>query len=169
MFSHPNTFGVVRFPFLISVQSFAWDFFVSTHQSLPRKSTDWHSLLVQTSHVKPAKQLVIGLSMKSIIGGLATSVAWENYDKLTDSIAAGRQAMHVCMGVVYQNTKPGEASAPLELAAIDNKDAFPGAFHSQQQLAGRPSCFWQYRAVISSSLQIALKKRRHHFFIQNSF
>ena len=27
---------------------FVWDFFVSTHQSLPRKSTDWHSLLVQT-------------------------------------------------------------------------------------------------------------------------
>ena len=101
--------------------------------------------------------------------GLATSVAWENYDKLTDSIAAGHQAMHVCMGVVYQNTKPGEASAPLELAAIDNKDAFPGAFHSQQQLAERPSCFWQYRAIISSSLQIALKKRRHHYYIQSSF
>ena len=35
--------------------------------------------------------------------GLATSVAWENYDMLTISIAAGRQAMHDCMCVVYQH------------------------------------------------------------------
>ena len=102
-------------------------------------------------HVKPAKQLAIGLGTKSITGNekvckilhefghaisyqeekgiiaeigeaitkmyktipdglyrkpvLATLVAWKNYDKLTDSIAAGRQAMHDCMGVVYQNKK----------------------------------------------------------------
>ena len=101
--------------------------------------------------------------------GLATSVAWKNYDKLTDSIAAGRQAMHDCMGVVYHNKKTEEASAPLELAATYNKDAVPGAFHSQQQLAERPSCFRQYGVIVSSSLQIALKKRLHHLFIQTSF
>ena len=84
------------------------------------------------------------------------------------NIAAGRQAMHDCMGVVYQNKKPEEASALLELAATDNKDAVPGAFHSQQQLVERPSCFRQYGAIFSSSLQIVLKKRRHHFFIQTS-
>ena len=89
---------------------------------------------------------------------LATSMAWENYDKLADSTAAGRQAMHDFMGVVYQNKTPEEASAPLELAATDNKDAVPGAFQSQQQLAERPSCFRQYGAIISSSLQITLKK-----------
>ena len=64
--------------------------------------------------------------------GLATSVAWKTYDKLTDPIAAVRQAMHDCMGVVYQNKKPEEVSAPLELVATYNKDAVPGAFHSQQ-------------------------------------
>ena len=93
----------------------------------------------------------------------------ENYDKLTDFIAAGREAMHDCMGVVYQNKKPEEASALLELAATYNKDAVSGAFHSQQQLAERPSCFRQYGAIVTSSLQIALKKRRHHLFIQTSF
>ena len=97
--------------------------------------------------------------------GLATSVAWENHDKLTDSIAAGRQAMHDCIDVMYQNKKPEEVFAPPELAATDNKDAIPGDFHSQQQLAERPSCFRQYGVIISSSLQIALKKRQHHFFI----
>ena len=98
--------------------------------------------------------------------GLATSVAWE---KLTDSIVAGRQAMHDCMGVVYRDKNPEEASAPLEHAATDNKVAFPGVFGSQQQLAELPSCFRQYRAIIISSLQIALKKRRHRFFFQTSF
>ena len=58
-----------------------------------------------------------------------------NYDKLTDSIAAGRQAMHDCMGVVYQNKKTNEASAPPELAATHNRDTGTGAFHSQQLLA----------------------------------
>ena len=96
--------------------------------------------------------------------GLATL----NYDKLTHSIAAGRQAMHDCMGVMYQNKKPEEASAPLKLVATDNKDAFTGAFHSQQQLVERLSCFRQYGAIFNSSLQIALKKRRYHFFIQTS-
>ena len=48
MLSHPNTFRMARFPFMISVQSFAWAFVVLTHQNLPGKSTDWHSPLVQT-------------------------------------------------------------------------------------------------------------------------
>ena len=39
--------------------------------------------------------------------GLVTSVAWDNYDKMTDSIAAGQQSMYDCMGVVYQNKKLG--------------------------------------------------------------
>ena len=34
---------------------FAWLFFVSTHQSLPRKSTYWYSLLVQTFSSMPQK------------------------------------------------------------------------------------------------------------------
>ena len=126
---------------------------------------------VTKGHVKPAKQLVMGLGIKSITGsekvckilhkfghaiscseergiiaeigeaitekhkatpdglyrepGLATSVAWDNYDELTDSIAAGRLATHDCMGVVYQNRKPEGASAPPELAATDNGDAGP--------------------------------------------
>ena len=37
--------------------------------------------------------------------GLATSVAWKYYDKQTVFIAAGRLAMHDCMGVVYQYQK----------------------------------------------------------------
>ena len=93
----------------------------------------------------------------------------ENYDKLTNSIAAGRQAMHDCMGVVYQNKKPNEASAPPELAATHDRYTGPGAFHSQQLLPERPSCFPQYGAIISSRIQIALKKRLHHLFIQTSF
>ena len=56
-----------------------------------------------------------------------------NYDKLTDSIAAGRQAMHDCMGVVYKKTN--EASAPPELAATRDKDTGNGAFHSQRDQA----------------------------------
>ena len=92
-----------------------------------------------------------------------------NDDKLTDSIASDRQVLYDCMGVVYQNKKPDGASAPPELAATDGRDTGPGAFHSQQQLAERPSCFRQYGVIIISSLQIALKKRRHHFFIQTSF
>ena len=92
-----------------------------------------------------------------------------NNDKPTDSIAANRQAMHDCMGVVHQKKKPDGASAPPELAATHGRYTGPGAFHSQQQLAERPSCFLQYGAITSSSLQIALKKREHHFFIQTSF
>ena len=92
-----------------------------------------------------------------------------NYDKLTDSTAAGREAVHDYMGVVHQKKKPDEASAPPELAATQDRDTGPGAFRSQQQLAERSSCFWQYGAIIISSLQIALKKRWHHFFIQTSF
>ena len=80
-----------------------------------------------------------------------------NYDKLTDSIAAGRQAMHDCMGVVYKKTN--EASAPPELAATRDKDTGNGAFHSQKLLVERPSCFRQYGAIIISRIQIALKKR----------
>ena len=64
-----------------------------------------------------------------------------NYDKLTNFIAAGRQAMHDCMGVVYQNKKPDGASAPPELAATHGRDTGPGAFHSQLLLAERPICF----------------------------
>ena len=73
------------------------------------------------------------------------------------------------MGVVYQNKKPDGASAPPELAATHNKNTGSGTFHSQQQLAERPNCFWQYGVIIIISLQIALKKRRHHFFSQTSF
>ena len=62
-----------------------------------------------------------------------------NYDKLTDSIAAGRQAMHDCMGVVYQNKQTNEASAPPEHAATHDRYTGTGAFHSQQLLAERPS------------------------------
>ena len=91
-----------------------------------------------------------------------------NYDKLTNSIGAGRQAMHDCMGVVYQNKKPDGASAPPELVATHGRDTGPGAFHSQQLLAERPICFWPYGAISSSSLQIALQ-RWHHLFIQISF
>ena len=64
-----------------------------------------------------------------------------NYDKLTDSIAAGQQAKHDCMDVVYQNKKPDGASAPPELAATHNRNTGSGAFHSQQLLAERPICF----------------------------
>ena len=60
--------------------------------------------------------------------------------------------MHDCMGVVYQNKKPEEAFVPPELAVTDDKDAVPGAFHSQQQLAERPSRFRQYGAIIISSI-----------------
>ena len=92
-----------------------------------------------------------------------------DYDKLTDSIAADRQAMHDCMGVVYQNKKLDGASAPPELAATRDRDTGPGAFLSLQLLAERPICFWQYGAISSSTLQIALKNRWHHFFTQTSF
>ena len=76
--------------------------------------------------------------------------------------------MHDCICVVYQNKKLDGASALLELAATHSRDTGPGAFHSQQQLAERPSCFQQYGAIIIISLQIALKKGRHNFFIQTS-
>ena len=77
--------------------------------------------------------------------------------------------MHDCMGVVYQNKKTNEASAPPELAATHHRDTCTGAFHSQQLLAERPSCFRQYGAIIISRIQIVLKKRWHHFIIQASF
>ena len=137
MFSHCNTFRMVRFSFLISVQSFAWDFFVSTQ---PIKSTDWHSSLFQTSfnvtkgHVKPAKQLVMGIG-----------------------IAAGRQAMHEYMGVVHQK-KPDGASAPLALAATQDRDTGPGAFHSQQQLRRDLAAF--NNVVLSSAAVSRLPWRR---------
>ena len=67
------------------------------------------------------------------LGGGGGQVVREDYDKLTDSNADGCQAMHYCMSVVYQNKKPEEASAPLELAATYNKDAVPGASNNWQR------------------------------------
>ena len=89
----------------------------------------------------------------------ATSVAWEKYDKLhvSDPIAAGRQAMHGCMGVVYQKQEARGSICTSGLAATEDRDTGTGAFHSQQQLAEGPSCYRQYGAIISNSLRIAFK------------
>ncbi len=37
--------------------------------------------------------------------GLATAMAWDNYDELADSIVSGKMATHDTMGLVCQNKK----------------------------------------------------------------
>lgn len=46
--------------------------------------------------------------------GLATTIAFDNYDELCDSIYAGRQATHDTTGNVYQNRKAIGAAPPPE-------------------------------------------------------
>ena len=50
--------------------------------------------------------------------GLATVIAWDNYDELVDSVMAHLEATHDTMGLVCQNKKTDDAPPPLELASV---------------------------------------------------
>ncbi len=55
--------------------------------------------------------------------GLATAMAWDNYDELADSIVAGKMATYDTMGLVCQNKKTGES--PPELASVNTEQPPP--------------------------------------------
>ena len=57
----------------------------------------------------------------------------------------------------------------LKVLAWENiYEKVTGDLHSEQQLVGTPSCFRQYGAISSNSLQVTLGKRRRNFLIQTS-
>ena len=58
--------------------------------------------------------------------GLATSICFDNYDELLDSLFAGKQATHDTTGNVYQNKKPEGEAPPPEKATVNPNDQADG-------------------------------------------